>query len=118
MTKKILIVDDEINYVNALARYIQITSNYEVIKKGNAIDAYNELKSNNIDLVISDTEMPGMSGLELKSKLNKENILIPFIGTSGNDDYKQKWLEMDCYFLKKPYHLNKLYEIIKKILEK
>ena len=106
--KRILVVDDHISSVNVLRDIIKYNTNNIAETSTDPLEAYELIKKNHIDLVISDTEMPGMTGLELKARLNKEGINVPFIGMSGKDEYEEKWRELGCTFLQKPYSLDDL----------
>ena len=106
--KRILVVDDHISSVNVLRDIIKYNTNNIADTSTGPLGAYEVIKRNHIDLVISDTEMPGMTGLELKAKLNKEGINVPFIGISGRDEYEERWRGLGCTFLQKPYSLDDL----------
>lgn len=113
MSKKILIVDDDIGITNLIKVFLETYYNsYTPEIATDPFKAYELIKNNGFDLVISDTEMPDMTGLELKAKLNEDNINVPFIGTSGRDEYEEKWRKLECDFLKKPYSLDKLKKTI------
>lgn len=115
--KKILIVDDEINIANALKR--ALLDKYDVEIEINPIEAYEKIKSDGdgINLVMSDIRMPRMTGIELKLKLNNENINVPVILMSANHEYETECNELGGYFLKKPWSNKDLYKIIEDILK-
>ncbi|MCL2013340.1 MAG: response regulator [Cystobacterineae bacterium] len=60
----VLLVDDEPNIVNALKRSLS-DEDYEVYTAHNGQVALELLKSQKVDLIISDQIMPGMTGVEL-----------------------------------------------------
>jgi DNA-binding LytR/AlgR family response regulator len=51
----------------------------------NALDAFNYLQVNKVDLVFIEVELPGVSGLELVPNLRAKNLIIIF--TSSKKDY-------------------------------
>ena len=78
--KKVLVVDDEIHIVHVVA--IKLRNNgYEVITADNGSDAYDLVCDEKPDIVVTDYQMPGMSGLELLEKMrsNKDTKAIPAI---------------------------------------
>ena len=60
----LLIVDDEIRVLKALKR-VFTDDNYKILTAENGQAALDILTINNVDLIISDYSMPGMSGIEL-----------------------------------------------------
>lgn len=67
----ILIVDDEISIVKSLTRSL-MDDNYSILTALSGEEALLKLKNNEIDLVITDQRMPGMSGLEFLKKVQLE----------------------------------------------
>ncbi len=61
---KILLVDDSQNVLNALKRTFKI-EDYKLFFAKSANEALTALKENDIDLIISDENMPEVSGTEL-----------------------------------------------------
>lgn len=67
----------------------------------NATGAYNFLLSNEIDLLLLDIEMPGMSGLEFTRHLNNKRPLIIF--TTSKKDYAADAFDLNVVdYLVKP----------------
>lgn len=105
----ILIVEDNDELRGYLAKYLSRT--YHTITASGAKDALNEVRYNNIDLIISDIMMPDMNGLELCKILKNslETCHIPIILLTslaeradiikgldlGADDYITKPFDMD-----------------------
>ena len=78
--KKVLVVDDEVHIIHVVA--IKLRNNgYEVITAENGSDAYDLACSEMPDIVVTDFQMPVMSGLELVEKLreNPQTKAIPVI---------------------------------------
>ncbi len=78
--KKVLVVDDEVHIVHVVA--IKLRNNdYEVISADNGAEAYELACQERPDIIVSDYQMPVMSGLELVEKLrqNQETKDIPVI---------------------------------------
>jgi two-component system alkaline phosphatase synthesis response regulator PhoP len=69
--KKVLVVDDEIHIVHVVA--IKLRNNgYEVISADNGAEAFELACSEKPDIVVTDFQMPIMTGLELVEKLRQE----------------------------------------------
>ena len=70
---KILLVDDSPNILKALSRTFAL-EDWEIICAPSATEALTKLAHEEVDIVISDENMPGMTGTEL---LNKARELYP-----------------------------------------
>jgi two-component system, OmpR family, alkaline phosphatase synthesis response regulator PhoP len=65
---KVLIADDEIHIIHVVA--IKLKNNgYEVITAGNGAEAYDLACSESPDIIVTDCQMPFLTGLELIEKL-------------------------------------------------
>ncbi|MHC4535532.1 MAG: response regulator [Planctomycetota bacterium] len=70
--KKVLVVDDEIHIVHVVA--IKLRNNgYEVISADNGAEAFKLACEENPDIIVTDYQMPVMSGLELVEKLRQQD---------------------------------------------
>lgn len=67
---KVLIVDDQAIFREMLE--VELQKNYEVYTAEDAFAAFNILKSTSVDLVISDIQMPGITGFEVIKKVKEE----------------------------------------------
>ena len=118
---KVLLVDDDRFVIEALKRGIDWNALgiSDVFTAFDIINARMILKSEHIDLLLSDIDMPHGSGLELLSGMRDEGIDIPaiFLTNYADFSYAQKALELKSfhYFLK-PIDFAQLTEIIKKAL--
>jgi DNA-binding NtrC family response regulator len=61
MPHKVLVVDDEPQVTDVIKQFLE-TEQYEVLSAGSAEAALKTLKSNSVDVIISDECMTGMSG--------------------------------------------------------
>nr|WP_320160109.1 response regulator [uncultured Methanoregula sp.] len=57
------------------------------------------LFTNNADVIVSDSRMPGMSGIELLRSLREQNIRVPFIFFTDDDSdvVKNEAYQNDAY---------------------
>ena len=111
-SETILLVDDE-NMLLEVNKELLESIGYQVLPAGNgreAIAVYTE-RRNDIDLVILDMIMPGISGGETFDRLREINSEIKVLLYSGDsvNGKAQKILDRGCKgFLQKPFHLELL----------
>jgi len=74
----ILIVDDEKNYRLVLEALLT-PEGYEIVTANNSVDALQMVSEGDIDLVVTDMKMPGMSGMELLESCKKVKPEIPVV---------------------------------------
>ena len=70
---------------------------------------------NEIDLVITDIEMPGMSGIEFADQLNRFQLNTPILFMSGAEAStlgEKAFVNGPIHFLPKPFDLRTLSEIV------
>ncbi len=84
MKPQILIVDDELENLNAICDLLD-DDTYTVLRTTRAERAYAIALDNRPNLIITDWEMPGMTGIELIQKLksNPQTTAIPIIMCTG-----------------------------------
>ena len=78
--RKVLVVDDEIHIVHVVA--IKLRNNgYEVITANDGAEAFDLAQRENPDIIVTDYQMPAMSGLELVKELRSNEVTkgIPVI---------------------------------------
>lgn len=114
----ILIVDDDVSNVNALKRALR--REYNVLSATNGEDALAVMGQNEVDLIIADHRMPGMTGIELLERtLQKYPSVVRVILTSYTDEK----LLMDAInrvhahgFLPKPWEPEEIHSIVEKCI--
>ncbi|MGE5841241.1 MAG: sigma-54-dependent transcriptional regulator [Deltaproteobacteria bacterium] len=79
MSRRILIVDDQINTLKVLGAILQ-DEKYEVLKAESAARALEILEGDKgIDVVLADLKLPAMDGLELYRKIRAVDRNVPFV---------------------------------------
>ncbi|SMC52047.1 two-component system, NtrC family, response regulator [Desulfocicer vacuolatum DSM 3385] len=73
---KVLIVDDEKNYPTILGEVIK-EEGFEPVTASSGLIALDILRSEPIDLVLTDVMMPGMDGIELLARIKELNPGLP-----------------------------------------
>ncbi len=82
--KKILLVEDDINFGKMLKEYLSI-NNYEIILAKNGIEGFQKFKSQKFDLCILDVMMPYKDGFTLAKEIREMNHKTPiFFLTAKN----------------------------------
>ena len=108
-----LVVDDDELSRNVLTDLINETDSLELIKScENAIDAFNLIKEEHIDLVFLDIEMPKMDGMEMLRTLSP---LPQVILVTSHSEYAVESYEYDVTdFVKKPISTARFLKAIEK----
>lgn len=107
--KRVLVVDDSIT-VREVERKLLENQGYQVEIAVNGMDGWNALRTGDFDLVISDVDMPRMTGIELVSQIKNHSGLksIPVIIVSYKDreEDRIRGLEVgaDYYLTKSSFH--------------
>jgi YesN/AraC family two-component response regulator len=97
-----------------MANALKYCVNREVITFENGAAAWNYLKDyTDVDIIISDVDMPEMSGLELLKKTKQQFPAKICIIMSGNPWNEESAMENGADgFLAKPFKLKDLFDII------
>jgi DNA-binding response OmpR family regulator len=113
---KILIVDDNAVLLETISDLL-ITYGYEVDILHSATKALKQLGENQYDMIISDVNMPGITGMELLERIrNTVNETIPVILMTGEitTDYAIKAIRLGASdFIGKPIDVKGLLHAIK-----
>ena len=118
--RKVLVVDDEIHIVYVVA--IKLRNNgYEVITAGNGAEAFELVREEKPDIIVTDFQMPVMTGLELVKKLRQCEATkdIPVIMLTARDfaiEEEQKQDLQISEFVSKPFSPKELLRSIEDIL--
>lgn len=120
MNKKILVVDDEADALEILAKKLK-ENNYHVKTASSGEEAINLAKMNKPDLILMDIAMPDMDGYNVAIELKKDATLkdVPIIFITGKDlEYhgiEKRVSELGAYdYLEKPCTF---VDILKKVQE-
>lgn len=114
---RILIVEDEPD-LRELGRVLLESQGYEVHCAGDGFEALLSLKRSLPDIIISDLNMPNMSGFELLSVVRRRFPAIPVIVISGQftDLTLPESVLADAFFPKGHYEPQALFEKILALL--
>ncbi|MGB0524004.1 MAG: LytR/AlgR family response regulator transcription factor, partial [Flammeovirgaceae bacterium] len=112
-----LVVDDEPLAAGLLEKHIQQFAQLHLVAScWNAIQAFEILKKERIDLIFLDIQMPGLNGIEfVKSLQNPPSIIF----TTAYRDYAVESYELDVVdYLLKPITINRFFKSINKYFDK
>ncbi|PIW50427.1 hypothetical protein COW20_02705 [bacterium (Candidatus Blackallbacteria) CG13_big_fil_rev_8_21_14_2_50_49_14] len=118
---KILVVDDHLANLDLFSEYLQFLGYQTVLAHGGA-DALDLLKKDLPALILTDIQMPEMSGLELIEKIKAQDHLlkIPIVAlTSLNMPWEKSAIMKSGadFYLSKPVDLKVLQQILNSYLE-
>lgn len=113
MSKQIacIIVDDEAIAREVIATHLAKIKNITIVKScSNAIEAFNCISNNTIDLVFLDINMPEISGIAFAKSINK---YIKIIFTTAYRDYAVEGFELQAVdYLLKPIAFERLLKAV------
>lgn len=108
-----LVIDDDLDWQDIISKFVGMNPLLNLVAVcGSAMEAYGVLAEKNIDLLISDIEMPHLSGLAFIKSINNPPLTI-FV--TSHRDYA-----LDCYdvspidFLLKPLDYGRFLQAIEK----
>jgi DNA-binding response OmpR family regulator len=113
----ILLVDDEKKFVTMLARRLDLRG-FQVDSACTAKDAIEIVqKGERFDVAILDVKMPGISGIELRRKLQRldSNLKFVFLTGHGSDLDYSVGSEEAALYLPKPLKIDELIEALKSV---
>ena len=109
--KKLLIVDDSSTMRKIILRVLRQAeiAVETVLEAGNGIEALEQIAASpDVELVLSDINMPGMNGVDLVRKLREDHdaktLPIVMITTEGGEMMRSKALELGANgYVSKPF---------------
>jgi CheY-like chemotaxis protein len=117
---KILWVDDEIESLQSQILFLQ-NKGYEVIALTNGFDAVDFVKDNQLDVVLLDETMPGITGLETLAKIKEINQQVPVVMITKNETenlMNEAIGSQITDYLIRPVNPNQVLLSLKKIIDK
>jgi DNA-binding response OmpR family regulator len=116
--QRILVVEDDED-IRRLNAEVLSGSGYKVDAAADGAIAWDTLNLNSYDLLVTDNNMPKVSGVELLKKLRAARMALPVILVSGtmptNALNRHPWLQVDATLLK-PYTPDELLAAVRKVL--
>jgi two-component system chemotaxis sensor kinase CheA len=120
-TGRILVADDSIT-ARTLLKNILETGGHSVTTAVDGADAFSRLQSDEFDLLVSDVDMPRMSGFELTTKVRADQKLseLPVVLVTALESRqdRERGIEVgaNAYLIKSSFDQSNLLEIIRRLL--
>lgn len=118
--KSVLIIEDDINYGEMLA-YALSHLKYDVHLAYSATGGLDIVRQKKLDIVLTDLNMPGMSGLEVAKRILKMYLDLPIVLITGTNDLSlvKQALEIGVSdYLVKPVSIEQLPVVIERNLQR
>lgn len=121
--KRILIIDDEVDFSGLVKMNLELTDDFEVVIAANGKKGIKLAKRIKPDLILLDILMPGMDGFEVLEKLKKheDSMMIPVIMLTAKGDEASKTRATQLYdelYITKPIEATDLRTKIEEVLER
>lgn len=119
--KQILVAEDSITS-RQLIKGILESAGYQVSTAVDGVDAYAKLRDKPFDLLVSDVEMPGMSGFELTALVRADTALaeLPVVLLTALDsrDDRERGADVgaNAYLVKNRFDRSNLIETVRRLL--
>ncbi|MFH2012415.1 MAG: response regulator [Pseudomonadota bacterium] len=120
MKAKLLLVDDEENFIETLAERLR-NRNYDVTTALNGEDALQKINEYDIDIAIIDVMMPGLSGIETLSEIKRLKPLVEAFMLTGHATVETaiEGMKLGAYdYLMKPCDMDQLLAKIEEAKDK
>ena len=114
---KCIIVDDNMMARMAMKKLVEQVKDLSLVAEcENAMEAYNIVNKQPVDILLLDIEMPGMTGIELTKNLGKRSPLIIF--TTAKTNYAVDAFELNVVdYLVKPVEPGRFLKAIDRVKE-
>ncbi len=119
--KSVLVVEDSIT-ARTLLKNILETSGYNVKTAVDGVDGYTQLRSGEFDIVVSDVDMPRMSGFDLTQKIRSDKKFseLPVILVTALETREDREHGIDvganAYIVKSSFDQGNLLDVIKQLV--
>jgi CheY-like chemotaxis protein len=112
--RHLLVVDDEPSICELLKQMLEMEG-FQVTEAGSAGEAIRALELHDVDLLVTDIQMPEVSGLELAEAARAEHPALPILLISGSAP-EELAAACGCSFLRKPFSIADLSSKVQELL--
>jgi DNA-binding NtrC family response regulator len=113
----ILVVDDEPNSTRLLKKVLE-KKGYNVWEENDSISALKKIEEENYDIIVSDLQMPNLSGMDLLRAKPDKSIFIMITGYGSVDSAVESMKNGAYDYINKPFNLEEFILKIEKAAEK
>jgi len=119
--RRVLVVDDSVT-TRSLMKGILESAGYDVTAAVDGQDAWSQLQGSDIELVVSDVDMPNMDGFALTSQIREseqyEHLPVILVTSRDTDDDKAKGVQAraDAYLVKSTFQQTDVLDTIEQLL--
>jgi len=117
-TAQILIIEDD-EEMRSLLKELLEDEGFETQCASNGADALREIVKKPFDLIVTDIEMPGLTGLDIlpeMKRLRPEASIIVMTSFASEEVYRRSLEKGAGGYLEKPIHIEKLKALIHEML--
>ena len=103
---RLLLVEDDPDFCQVVKDSLELTGDYEVFTAGDGVAGYDAYKAIRPDIIVSDIDMPKMSGHEMVERIKENDEITPIILASAYTDPRNMAKGYNLYideYLKKPF---------------
>ena len=118
---RVLVVDDSIT-TRTMEKNILEANHYEVVIAVSGFDALEKLETGRFDLMVSDVEMPGMTGFELTKKVRQRedsrDMPVIIVSSLASDEHRRLGMEAgaQAYIVKGNFQQGILLETVETLI--
>ena len=124
LRKRVLVAEDAETVAASIA-FILAQGNYDIVLASNGHEALTRLEREPFDLLMTDWQMPAMSGVELTravrlSSLVADDLPIVFLTSVEDEALRKEAMDAgaDCYFIKGEIGGGKLFDMVESLIHK
>lgn len=119
MTRRILIIDDELHMLKLLERTFLEKTSHQVITTNNSLEITKMLEREHYDLIITDLKMPGCDGMDIlrwiKAQDRSEEVII--ITAFGSPETADEALRLGAFdYITKPFRREEILMAVERAL--
>jgi two-component system sensor histidine kinase and response regulator WspE len=119
--KRVLVVDDSIT-VREVERQLLAHRGYDVVVAVDGMDGWNQVRADRFDLLVTDVDMPRMTGIQLVQAVRAEERLrdlpVVIVSYKEREEDRARGLEVgaNTYLTKSSFHDNRFVEAIEDLI--
>jgi len=119
--QSILVVDDSVT-IRTFEKALLEAAGYDVTAASDGLEAWNMLQKSPCDLIVSDVEMPNMTGFELTEKVRGDSKLkdmpLVLVTTLSSDEDRKRGIDAgaDAYVIKGSAEQDHLLDTVKRLI--